>query len=67
MKKVEADRLLDLHGGALHTIFPYVLDPDIAATPEIVHVLLLGVEQLREPLGRDAIHGPLGAATEFFS
>jgi hypothetical protein len=67
VKEIEANRLLDLHRRALCAVFPDIPDPDIAATPEIVHVLLLGVEQLREPLGRDAIHGPLGAATEFFS
>ena len=50
VKQIEADRLLDLHGGALHAVFPDIPDPDIAAAPEIVHVLLLGGEQLLEPL-----------------
>ena len=49
VKKVEADRLLDLHGGALDAIFPDVPHPDIAAPPEIVHVLLLGDEQRLNP------------------
>ena len=41
-------------------------DPDIAAAPEVVHVLLLRGEQLLEPLVFHAIQGPLGAAAEFF-
>src|SRR5499427_9348157 len=67
VKQVEADRLLDFHGGALHTVFPDIPDPDIAAAPEIVHVLLLGGEQLLEPLGHYAIQRPLSAAAEFLS
>ena len=41
VKKVEADRLLDLDSAALDSVFPDILDPDIAPTPEIIHVLLL--------------------------
>ena len=67
MKEIEANRLLDLHRRALCAVFPDIPDPDIAATPEIAHVLLLGSEQFLESLARYAIHGPLGAATEFFS
>jgi hypothetical protein len=67
VEKIEADRLLDLQGRVLCAVFPDILDLDIAAAPEIVHVLLLGGKQLREPLGRYAIHGPLSAAAEFFS
>src|SRR5262245_34716686 len=66
VKKVEADRLLDLDGGALRAVFTDILDPDIAAAPEIVHVLLLVGEQLLEPLGYYAIHRPLSTAAEFF-
>ena len=66
VKEVEADRLLDLHGAALRAVFPDIPDPDIAAAPEIVHVLLLGGEQLLEPLVHYAIHGPLGTAAKFF-
>jgi len=66
MKKVEADRLLDLHGCALSAVFPDIPDPNIAAAPEIVHVLLLGGEQLREALAHYAIHCPLSTAAEFF-
>src|SRR5215813_10093941 len=66
VKKVEADRLLDSNGGALRAVFPDILDPDIAAAPEIVHVLLLVGEQLLEPLGYYAIHRPLSTAAEFF-
>ena len=67
MKEVEADRLLDLDGAALRAFFSDIPDPDIAAAPEIVHVLLLRGEQLLEPLGHHAIHGPLGTAAKFFS
>src|SRR5271165_4491167 len=66
MKKVEADRLLDLHSAAICAFFSDIPDPDIAAPPEIVHVLLLGCEQPLEPMGRNAVHSPLGAAAEFF-
>ena len=66
VKEVEADRLLDLHGGALGAVFPDIPDLDIAAAPEIVHVLLLGGEQLLEPLVHHAIHGPLSTAAELF-
>ena len=65
MKEVEADRLLDLHGAALCAFFSDIPDPDIAAAPEIVHVLLLGRKQLLKPLGRHAIHRPLGTAAKF--
>ena len=66
MKKVEADRLLDLHGTALRAFFSDITHPDITAPPEIVHVQLLGCEQLLEPMGHNAVHRPLGAAAEFF-
>src|SRR5215472_3631937 len=66
MKKIEADRLLDLYGSALRAVFPNILDSDIAAAPEIVHVLLLGGEQLLEPFVHYAIHRPLSTAAEFF-
>ena len=58
MKKVEADRLLDLHGTALRAVLPDILDPDIATAPEIFHVLLLRPEQLLEPLSniRSMVH-----------
>jgi hypothetical protein len=36
MKKVEADRLLDLHRAAFDPVLPDVPDLDIAATPEIL-------------------------------
>ena len=65
MKKVESNRLLDLYSGAFRAFRPNILDADIAATPEIVHIMLLAGEQLLEPLGRDAIHCPLGTAAEF--
>ena len=67
MKKIEADGLLNLYSAALQAVFPDVPDLDIAAEPEIVHVLLLTGEQLLESLLRDAIHRPLGSAAEFFS
>ena len=55
MKKVEADRLLNLHGTALRAFFSDITHPDIAAPPEIVQVLLLGCEQLLEPTGRNPV------------
>ena len=67
MKKVEADRLLDLHRSALRAVFPDIPDPDVAAAPEIVQVFLLRGEQLLEPLLHYAIHSPVGTAAEFFS
>src|SRR6516164_10734790 len=66
VKQVEADRLLDLHGRPLGALCANIPDPEITTSPEIVHVLLLGSEQLLESLARYAIHGPLGAAAEFF-
>ena len=65
VKEIEADRLLDLHRTALRAVFPDIPHLDVAATPEIGHVLLLRGEQLLEPLVHDAIHGPLGTAAEF--
>ena len=41
VKEVEADRLLDFHGAALRAVFPAILYLDVAALPEISHVLLL--------------------------
>ena len=66
VKEVEADRLLDLYGAALRAFFSDIPDPDVAAAPEIVHVLLLGGEQLMEPLVHHAIHSPFGTAAKFF-
>jgi hypothetical protein len=66
MKKVEANRLLDLHGTALRALFSDIPDPHITAAPEIVHVLLLRREQLLEPLAHHAIRRPLGPAAKFF-
>ena len=65
-KKVEADGLLDLHGAAPCPLLAYILDPNVAAAPKIVHVLLLGYEQPLESLVHYAIHRPLGAAAQFF-
>src|SRR5262244_3304295 len=67
VKQIEANRLLDLHGTPLCAIFPDIFDMDIAAAPEIVQVLLLGGEQLLEPLVHYAIQRPLSAAADFFS
>ena len=64
-KEVEADRLLDLDRGALRAFRPDIPDPDIAAAPEIVHVLLLCGEQPLESLAHYPIHCPFGAAAEF--
>jgi len=67
VKKVEADRLLDLYGAALRAVFSDIPDPDIAAPPEIIHILLLRREQLLASLIDYAIHRPLGTTAEFFS
>src|SRR5215475_4030458 len=67
VKEIEANRLLDLYGAALCAIFPDIFDVEIAAAPEIVQVLLLGGEQLLEPLVHYAIQRPLSAAADFFS
>ncbi len=66
MKKVEADRLLDLHGATLDSVFPDILDPNIAPAPKLVHVLLLRGEQLLESLGHYAIQCPFSTAAEIF-
>jgi hypothetical protein len=66
VKKVEADRLLDLHGAALYSVFPDILEPDIAPAPKIVHVLLLRGEQPLESLGHYAIQCPFSTAAELF-
>src|SRR6516165_12317735 len=67
VKEVEADRLLDLDRTAFCSVFPDVLDPDIAPAPEIFHVLLLRGEQLRETLAHYAIHCPFSTAAELLS
>ena len=66
MKQVESDCLLHFHRVAPRAMLPDILDPDIAAAPEVVHILLLGREKLRKPVSNDAIQGPLRAAAEFF-
>src|SRR6516225_93850 len=66
VKEIEAYRLLDLHGSAFCSVFSDVPDPDIAAPPEILHLLLLRGEQLLEPLGHYAIQCPLGTTAELF-
>jgi hypothetical protein len=66
VKKIETDGLLDLDGAALCSVFPDILDPDIASAPEIVHILFLGGEQVLESLAHHAIHSPLSKAAEFF-
>jgi len=66
VKEVEADRLLDLERAALRAFLSNTADPDVAAAPEIVHVLLLSSEQLLETLAHHPIHGPLGTTTQFF-
>src|ERR1700746_1274674 len=67
VEQVEADRLLDLQGAALRAFFSNIPDADIATAPIILHVLLLGKEQLLEPLGCRAVHSPFRAAAELFS
>ena len=41
MEEIEADRLLDLQGGALCAVFPDIPDADVAASPKGVQTLLL--------------------------
>src|SRR6516162_11150617 len=67
VEQVETDRLLDLHSAALCPVSPDIPHPDIAAVPEIVHVLLLSGEQPREPLTHDPVHCPFRTAGEFYS
>src|SRR5262249_53957188 len=64
VKKVEADRLLDFHGAALYSIFPDILDADVAAAPKIAHVMLLSSKQLLEALAHHPIQCPLSTAAE---
>jgi hypothetical protein len=66
VKKVEADRLLDLDGAALYSVYPDILHADIASAPKIVHVLLLRGGELLESLGHYPIHCPLSTAAELF-
>src|SRR5580692_10913441 len=66
VKQVEADRLLDLDGAALHSVLLDILDPHVTSAPKIVHVLLLSGEQLPEPLANYAIQRPFSAAAELF-
>ena len=51
MKEVEADCLLDLHRAPFRAFFSDIPDPDIAAAPEIVHVLLLRRRAAAETCG----------------
>src|SRR6516225_2623344 len=67
VKQIEADRLLRLHGATLYAIFSCIPDPNIAAAPEIIHVLLLGSELLLESLVHRSIQRPLSTPAEFFS
>src|SRR5215471_9985039 len=66
MKKVEADRLLDLHSASFDPVLSDVTDPDIAAAPEFFQIPLLRGEQLFEALVHHTIHSPLGTAAELF-
>src|SRR5262249_56646863 len=65
VKEVEADRLLDFHGGAVCTVLSDITDSYITAVPKIVHVLLLSGEQLLESPTFYPIHSPLSTAAEF--
>ena len=66
VKEVETDRLLDLNGRSLGALLADILDPDIAASSKVVHVLLLGGEQFLESLECYPIHCPLGTTAELF-
>ena len=66
MKQVKTDRLLHFHRVALRSGFPDIFNPDVAAAPEIVHILLLGCKEFWKPFGHHAIQGPLSPAAEFF-
>src|SRR5262245_66207854 len=65
VKEVEADRLLDFHGGAVCTVLSDIPDSYIAAVPKIVHVLLLRGAQLLESPTFYPIHSPLSTAANF--
>jgi hypothetical protein len=65
VKEIESNCLLDFESGALCAVLSDILHSDIASTPEIAHVLLLGIEQSLEPLGRYAVRCPFSTATEF--
>src|SRR5262245_24887088 len=64
VKKVDADRLLDFDGAALYSVFPDILDADVAAAPQIVHVPLLSSKQLLEALAHRPIQCPFSTAAE---
>jgi hypothetical protein len=64
LEQVEANCLLNLDGRTLGTLFPDVPHMDVAAMPEIRHILLLLTKQVSEALRRDTIHRPLGATTK---
>src|SRR5207302_10465375 len=64
VKQVEANRLLDFDGAALDPVFPDSTDADIAAVPEILHVLRLSGEPRLEPLLHHAVHLPLRTAAD---
>src|SRR5215471_9462215 len=66
VKKIEADRLLDLNGGAFRALFPNIPYTDVAASPEVLHVLRLRLEQLLESPGSYPIQRPLSATTQLF-
>src|SRR4029450_8315107 len=54
------------HGATLDSVFPDILDPNIAPTPKLVHVLLLRGEQLLESLAHYPIQCPFSTAAEVF-
>src|SRR5262249_15090852 len=58
VKEVEADRLLDFHGGAGCTVLSDIPDSYIAPVPKIVHVLLLSGESLLASPTFYPIHPP---------
>src|SRR6516225_7683023 len=66
VKEVEADRLLDLNGRSLGALLADIPDPDIAASPKVVHVLFLGGEQFLESLRCYPIECSLGTTAELF-
>src|SRR4030095_12109534 len=64
VKKVEADRLLDLHGAALDSVFSDLLHPDLAPAQKTIHVLLLSGKQPLASLAHYPIQCPFGTAAE---
>ena len=65
LEEIKANRLLDLDRGPFRAFRPDIPHTDIAAAPEIVHILLLCGKQILESPRRHPIHCSFSAAAEF--